>query len=352
MLINQLFDPPELPDRTVEQDGTVLLHGKVGIPVTDPLLDGHYPGFPLVPGLFLVQHVHALASTALERRADLPLVLEKARFLRPVRAGEQVLVTVRLTSAGPAGPAGPDTPATLDTLATAELRADGQPAAEFRIRYPGGTPVQAGPTGTAGTGDGTTTDTTTTGDATEPAGTLHRIKATIPHRHPVLLVDRVVEVEPGSRLLARKAVTAAEPCYAWLDDDAPAERYAYPAGQLLESWAQAAVLLACWQRPNPYVLTGKVALLAAVKDSRVLAAVHPGQVVEHQVRIVRDLGDTVILGGSSTADGRPVLAVGQFTVALRGAEVLRAEPTGDGTGDRTADGSSDRTDDRTNDGEG
>ncbi|GHF80736.1 hypothetical protein GCM10018790_68100 [Kitasatospora xanthocidica] len=342
MLINQLFDPPELPDRTVEQDGTVLLHGKVGIPVTDPLLDGHYPGFPLVPGLFLVQHVHALASAALERRADLPLVLEKARFLRPVRAGEQVLVTVRLT---PAGPAGPGASAT-DALATAELRADGQPAAEFRIRYPEGRPDPVGTTG----------NSTTAGDATEPAGTLHRIKATIPHRHPVLLVDRVVEVEPGSRLLARKAVTAAEPCYAGLDDDAPAERYAYPAGQLLESWAQAAVLLACWQRPNPYVLTGKVALLAAVKDSRVLAAVHPGQVVEHEVRIVRDLGDTVILGGSSTADGRPVLEVGQFTVALRGAEVLRAESadgsTGDATGDRSSDGTDDGTDDRTNDGEG
>ncbi|MGW7447641.1 hypothetical protein [Kitasatospora sp. NPDC054795] len=316
MLINQLFDPPERPDRTVERDGTVLLHGKVGIPVADPVLDGHYPGFPLVPGLFLVQHVHALASTALERGADLPLVLEKARFLRPVRAGEQVLVEVRLTPAG------------ADTRATAELRANGEPAAELRIRYPTASSEDAD----AEAGGTRAAPTTAATDGTDPVGTLRRIKATIPHRHPLLLVDRVVEVEPGRRLVARKAVTAAEPCYAGLGDDAPAERYAYPTGQLLESWAQAAVLLACWARPNPDVLTGKVALLAAAKECRVRAAVHPGQLVEHEVRVIRDLGDTVILGGSSTADGRPVLEVGQFTVALRGTEVLRAEPTNDREG--------------------
>jgi 3-hydroxyacyl-[acyl-carrier-protein] dehydratase len=141
------------------------------------------------------------------------------------------------------------------------------------------------------------------------------IKKIIPHRHPLLLVDRVVEVEPGRRLLAVKAVTAAEPGYAWIGA-------AYPVGLLLESWAQAAVLLACWERPNPDVLSGNVALLAGVRDAQVLGPVHPGEAVEHEVQVLRDLGDTVILTGTSRVDGRPVLAVDRFTVALRAAGVL------------------------------
>lgn len=148
------------------------------------------------------------------------------------------------------------------------------------------------------------------------------IKKIIPHRHPLLLVDRVVEVEPGRRLLAVKAVTAAEPGYAWIRADAPVAHDAYPAGLLLESWAQAAVLLACWERPNPDVLSGSVALLAGVRDARVLAPVHPGQAVEHEVQVLRDLGDTVILTGASRVDGRPVLEVDRFTVALRAAGAL------------------------------
>ncbi|MEU7134365.1 beta-hydroxyacyl-ACP dehydratase [Streptomyces sp. NPDC046261] len=149
-----------------------------------------------------------------------------------------------------------------------------------------------------------------------------RIKGAIPHRHPALLVDRVAEAEPGRRLVTHKAVTLAEPGYRGLGDEAADEAYAYPLGLLLESWAQSAVLLACWEKPNSDVLAGNVVLLAGVRDARALAPVYPGSVVVHEVRVVRDLGDAVITTGGSTVDGRPVLEVGQLTLALRGAEVL------------------------------
>jgi 3-hydroxyacyl-[acyl-carrier-protein] dehydratase len=154
-----------------------------------------------------------------------------------------------------------------------------------------------------------------------------RIRTVIPHRPPALLVDRVAEIEPGRRLVAHKAVTTAETAYRGLDDAAPQTRYAYPLGLLLESWAQSAVLLACWDQPNPDVLAGKVALLAGVRDARALAPVYPGSVMVHEVRVVRDLGDTLITTGSSSVDGRPVLEVGQLTLALRGAQALAPETT-------------------------
>ncbi|WP_176604629.1 3-hydroxyacyl-ACP dehydratase FabZ family protein [Streptomyces lycii] len=176
-------------------------------------------------------------------------------------------------------------------------------------------------TGTAA-GPGTGTGTSTGADA-------DRIASVIPHRPPALLVDRVTEVEPGRRLVAVTDVRLPAGRRGTGTGSGPAgAEYAYPLGLLLESWAQAAVLLACWEKPNPDVLAGQVALLAGVRDARALAPVRAGSVLEHEVRVLRDLGDTVITTGRSTVAGRPVLEMGQLTLALRGAGTLAPAPAG------------------------
>lgn len=147
------------------------------------------------------------------------------------------------------------------------------------------------------------------------------IKRIIPHRHPVLMVDRVSEVEPRA-LVAHTAVTGREPHYGGLGDDADPDRYAYPFGLLLEAWAQAAVLLVCWDEPNPDVVTGKVELISAIRNVAVRAPVYPGDVVEHRVELVRAVADAAILSGSSLVNGVPVLEIGTFTLARRDIEAL------------------------------
>lgn len=154
-----------------------------------------------------------------------------------------------------------------------------------------------------------------------------KIKSVIPHRWPILLIDRVADVVPGQRLTAYKAVTAAEPCYQSLPDTAAEEDYAYPVALLLESWAQSAVMLACWDTPNPDVLGGKVELAASIKGVRLPAPVYPGQLVEHQVELLRRVDDAAVVSGRSSVGGSAVLEVGQAVVALRDADVLR-RPTG------------------------
>ncbi|HEX6339697.1 3-hydroxyacyl-ACP dehydratase [Umezawaea sp.] len=148
------------------------------------------------------------------------------------------------------------------------------------------------------------------------------IKRIIPHRFPVLLVDRVSEVDPGRTLVAHKAVSGREPCYDGLPDDAD---HAYPIGLLLESWAQCAVLLTRWESPNPDVLADKVELITGIRGVSLLAPVHPGDVLTHHVRLVREVDDAAILAGHSTVGGRTVLEIGTFTMARRGVEVLRPE---------------------------
>ncbi|MBC6447465.1 3-hydroxyacyl-ACP dehydratase FabZ family protein [Actinokineospora xionganensis] len=149
------------------------------------------------------------------------------------------------------------------------------------------------------------------------------IRRVLPHRYPMLLVDAVTELVPGERLTARKAVTVNEPWYAGLPDDLRAEQLAYPEVLLLESWAQAAGLLATWAEPNPDVLAGKVMLFGGMSGVEYLRPVLPGDVVEHRVTVQRALSDTVMFEGDSAVDGATVMTVSRMVMAFRPAGVLR-----------------------------
>ncbi|MGW7367834.1 3-hydroxyacyl-ACP dehydratase FabZ family protein [Streptomyces sp. NPDC054841] len=153
-----------------------------------------------------------------------------------------------------------------------------------------------------------------------------RIKSTIPHRGEILLVDRVAEVRPGESLTAYKAVSGNEPCYAPLGQDAAPGDYAYPVSLVIESWAQAAVVLSVWESPNPDVLAGKVELAGSINEVTMGGRAYPGDVLEHRVRLVKSVGETAVLAGETFVGGREVLNVGSFVVALRDVTELLPAP--------------------------
>ncbi|GGO79952.1 3-hydroxyacyl-ACP dehydratase FabZ family protein [Wenjunlia tyrosinilytica] len=148
------------------------------------------------------------------------------------------------------------------------------------------------------------------------------LKALIPHRFPMLLVDRVLEVEPGDRIVCLKAVTCNEPWYQQLPDDTPDSGYAYPTALLVESWCQSAALLAAWDQPRE-VVADQVALFGGISGIQVHGPVLPGDLLRHEVRISRALEGTWFFEGTTTtADGRQVLVVESVMTALRPSSVL------------------------------
>jgi 3-hydroxyacyl-[acyl-carrier-protein] dehydratase len=153
------------------------------------------------------------------------------------------------------------------------------------------------------------------------------IKRTLPHRYPMLLVDRVTELTPGRGLTALKAVTANEPWYAALGEGAAVD-HAYPEVLVVESWCQAAGLLAACEERNPDVGTGRVMLFAGIADIRFHRRVGPGDVLEHRVRLVRLLSDAAVVEGESLVGGSPVLEVGRVVMALRPADLVRPPAAG------------------------
>ncbi|WP_231591021.1 3-hydroxyacyl-ACP dehydratase FabZ family protein [Saccharothrix sp. ST-888] len=158
--------------------------------------------------------------------------------------------------------------------------------------------------------------------------TISGIKRILPHRYPMLLVDRVDELVPGERLTARKAVTANEPWYRELSAGATDEQHAYPPVLLVESWCQAAGVLAAWDTPNPDVLAGQVMLFGSISEVVFHRPVLPGDVLEHRIRLVRALSDTVIFEGEALVDGEPVLEVGRVVMAMRPATELTEAAAG------------------------
>ena len=69
---------------------------------------------------------------------------------------------------------------------------------------------------------------------------IHEILRKLPHRYPIILVDRVLELEPGKRVVALKNVTINEPYFTGHFPGYPV----MPGVLIIESLAQAAAILA------------------------------------------------------------------------------------------------------------
>lgn len=87
-------------DRIVEIDGTRRAVGIKNVSVNEPFFQGHYPGDPIMPGVLIIEALAQVAgvllSQALEHkgRVAVLLALDKVKFRRPVRPGDQLLLEV------------------------------------------------------------------------------------------------------------------------------------------------------------------------------------------------------------------------------------------------------------------
>jgi 3-hydroxyacyl-[acyl-carrier-protein] dehydratase len=99
----------------------------------------------------------------------------------------------------------------------------------------------------------------------------------IPHRYPFLLVDRVVELEPGQRVVALKAVTANEPQFTGHFPERPI----MPGVLMVEALAQAGAVAVLSLPAN----RGKLALFAGIDDCRFRRTVLPGDTLRLEVTV-------------------------------------------------------------------
>jgi 3-hydroxyacyl-[acyl-carrier-protein] dehydratase len=133
------------------------------------------------------------------------------------------------------------------------------------------------------------------------------IEAILPHRPPFLLIDEVVELEPGERVVARKTV---QPDEWYLAGHFPG-RPVMPGVLIVEAMAQAGAVAVLSQEEN----RGRMALFAGIDGVRFKRIVEPGDELELECTLEAVRGP--IGKGKATArvDGQ-LAARGTLTFAV------------------------------------
>jgi 3-hydroxyacyl-[acyl-carrier-protein] dehydratase len=98
------------------------------------------------------------------------------------------------------------------------------------------------------------------------------IEKILPHREPFLLLDEVIEMEPGARVVARKRVREDE----WYLAGHFPGRPIMPGVLMVEALAQTGAVAVLSEEQN----RGKLALFAGIDDVRFKRIVEPGDELE------------------------------------------------------------------------
>jgi 3-hydroxyacyl-[acyl-carrier-protein] dehydratase len=106
------------------------------------------------------------------------------------------------------------------------------------------------------------------------------IMSVLPHRYPILLVDRVLEIEPKKRIVALKNVTINEQIFLGHFPGRPV----FPGVLLIEGMAQAGGLLLLHDLPNR---EGKLLYFAGIEEAKFRRPVVPGDQVRYEVEVLR-----------------------------------------------------------------
>ena len=151
---------------------------------------------------------------------------------------------------------------------------------------------------------------------TEPDGSaalglldIRRVMAALPHRYPMLLVDRVERLERDKSIVAIKAVTINEGFFAGHFPGRPI----MPGVLIVEALAQAAGILAV--ESLGLAGSGKLVYFMAIDAAKFRAPVEPGVLLRLEVEFVQKRSSVCKFAGRALVDGK-LAAEASFTAMI------------------------------------
>ena len=134
-----------------------------------------------------------------------------------------------------------------------------------------------------------------------------QIQEILPHRYPFLLVDRVLEMEEGKRIVASKAVTMNEYFFQGHFPQEPV----MPGVLIMEALAQTGAIAVLSMEQN----RGKIAYFGGMNKVKFRNKVVPGDVLTLEMEIVKLKSRAGIGKGTAYVDGKKV-AEGELTFMI------------------------------------
>lgn len=144
---------------------------------------------------------------------------------------------------------------------------------------------------------------------------IHQIRNFLPHRYPFLLVDRVIECEPGKRLVALKNVTVNEPFFQGHFPIKPV----MPGVLIMEAMAQATGILAFQTAPDEMSGDTKLYYFAGMDGVRFKRTVEPGDQLILEVELTKCKRGIWMFSGVAKVDGQ-IAATGDLMGAIKDLE--------------------------------
>jgi len=153
-----------------------------------------------------------------------------------------------------------------------------------------------------------------------PLMTFEEVRGLLKQRFPMLMVDTVLELVPGQRILAVKNVTGSEIQFL---GHFP-ERAVMPGTLIVEAFGQAASILFSRTRDLP-MRPGEFLMLGVIHDMRFLVPVVPGDRLDIEVKILKLAGDVALVDGTVIVD-ETIVARGRLGFARAELDAKPTEP--------------------------
>ena len=138
---------------------------------------------------------------------------------------------------------------------------------------------------------------------------IRRVMAALPHRYPMLLVDRVERIVPDVSITATKAVTINESFFQGHFPDRPI----MPGVLIVEALAQAAGVLAV--ESLGLAGSGKLVYFMAIEGAKFRTPVEPGCLLQLDVEFVQKRASVCKFAGRASVDGK-LAAEASFTAMI------------------------------------
>ena len=124
---------------------------------------------------------------------------------------------------------------------------------------------------------------------------INEIRRILPHRYPMLLVDRIVELE-AERIVGIKNVTANEPFFSGHFPDFPV----MPGVLIVEAMAQTAGVLVLKSIEDR---ASKLVLLVSIEYAKFRRPVFPGDQLRMELNMLKRKASVAKMSGKATVDG-------------------------------------------------